>query len=169
MRTSRIEHDDWLYELYSIDHAAEEFPGFEDAVRYWRSLPDLGGIPAWSAFEALDLKSWMGWMSVYFLDYGPPRRLFARLVGSRVAEIIGHDNTGKELIPSTTETTDIRTFLQVDFDFHFNVGGGKIGYREGPTRVELGSWEMVRSVELPFANAGGIGDRVVKFHIFETG
>lgn len=59
--------------------------------------PSAGLLPSRSAFDMLDFKPWLGWVSIYDIEYGDPIRFKIRLAGTQVTIIEQADNTGRYL------------------------------------------------------------------------
>jgi hypothetical protein len=80
-----------------VDPRASGNPFLIELYEGWLGLRPPGRrMPAWSDAEIIDLKPWMGWLTIYGLE---PDRSDARyrLVGSAFAEAAGYDMTGKML------------------------------------------------------------------------
>lgn len=63
---------------------------------WWLEQRNGAAIPAWSTIDVVDLKEWMGWLTVYGILPNQSDAKF-RLVGTRFAETAGLDLTGKML------------------------------------------------------------------------
>jgi hypothetical protein len=63
---------------------------------WWLQQRNGAAIPAWSDIDVIELKEWMGWLTVYGILPDRSDAKF-RLVGTRFAETAGLDLTGRML------------------------------------------------------------------------
>lgn len=71
---------------------------FANIVDFWEERrPGPGLIPARAHFDMADFRPWIGWVSIYDIEYGDPVRFRVRLAGTKVTLIEQADNTGRYL------------------------------------------------------------------------
>ena len=71
---------------------------FQTIVTTWEERrPGPGLIPARQAFDMTDFLPWIGWVSIYEIEYGEVPRFKIRLVGTNITRIEQGDNTGRYL------------------------------------------------------------------------
>lgn len=71
---------------------------FATIVRLWESRrPGPGLLPSRAQFDMTDFLDWIGWVSIYDIEYGDPVRFRIRLAGTQVTVIEQADNTGRYL------------------------------------------------------------------------
>lgn len=71
---------------------------FAPIVGLWESRrPGPGLLPARQNFDMPDFGPWIGWVSIYQIEYGAPIRFKIRLAGVQVTMIERADNTGRFL------------------------------------------------------------------------
>ena len=71
---------------------------FADIVDLWEARsPGPGLLPARADFDMTDFMDWIGWVSIYEIEYGDPIRFIIRLAGTQVTKIEQADNTGRYL------------------------------------------------------------------------
>jgi hypothetical protein len=71
---------------------------FADIVDLWEARrPGPGLLPSRADFDMTDFMPWIGWVSIYEIEYGDPIRLKIRLVGTSITVIEQADNTGRYL------------------------------------------------------------------------
>ncbi|WP_416899118.1 MAG: PAS domain-containing protein [Minwuia sp.] len=75
----------------SLDFQNELAPRLLDR---WQSRRSNGGLPARRDFDVLELKDFMGWLCVAEVAPGGDDLVY-RLIGTRIVEKVGRDNTGK--------------------------------------------------------------------------
>lgn len=71
---------------------------FADIVDLWEARrPGPGLLPSRADFDMTDFMAWIGWVSIYEIEYGDPIRFKIRLVGTNITVIEQADNTGRYL------------------------------------------------------------------------
>lgn len=71
---------------------------FSKIVDLWEEKrPAPGRLPARADFDMVDFKPWIGWVSIYDIEYGNPIRFRIRLAGTEITVIEQADNTGRYL------------------------------------------------------------------------
>jgi len=71
---------------------------FADIVDLWEARrPGPGLLPSRADFDMTDFMDWIGWVSIYEIEYGDPIRFIIRLAGTQVTKIEQADNTGRYL------------------------------------------------------------------------
>jgi len=86
---------DWTRELLDLETPSAALGPFESIAELWRGKRKDGALPAWRDFDFADFKGWYGWLSVYDVIGRQPFDFRARLWGSQLVDLLGHDMTGK--------------------------------------------------------------------------
>lgn len=103
----------WLYETFEPDLEPEMLPGFENIVRLWQGKCGGRPAPAWAEFDFHDFAGWHGRIILADVTYDPFDFRY-RLVGTKVAERLRKDYTGKlytEMVRDGMDPID-------DFEFY---------------------------------------------------
>lgn len=90
-----FDYPDWIRETYDLDTPSMALGGFQSFVELWRGKCRNGAFPAWRDFDFHDFTHWHGWLSVYDVTGRDPFDFHARLWGTELVELLGHDMTGK--------------------------------------------------------------------------
>lgn len=77
-----------------LDTPAELFGPLAGFVSIWRAKWIGDRLPGWSAFDFYDFTGWHGLIYVDQVLACRPLEMRCRLWGSRLAELLGHDETG---------------------------------------------------------------------------
>lgn len=81
--------------LLPPDTPAGRFGPLAGLVEIWRSKRRPGALPAWRDFDFYDFVGWHGLVYVDEVVTRDPLDLRCRLWGTRLAELLGADETGK--------------------------------------------------------------------------
>lgn len=76
------------------DTPPERFGPLAGFVSIWRAKWQDGRIPGWSAFDFYDFVGWHGLVYVDEVLTRRPLEMRCRLWGSRLVDLLGHDETG---------------------------------------------------------------------------
>jgi len=103
----------WLYETFETDLEPDMLSGFENMVRLWQEKRGGRPAPAWADFDFHDFEGWHGRITLADVIYDPFDFRY-RLVGTKVAERLNKDYTGKlytEMVRDGMDPLD-------DFEFY---------------------------------------------------
>jgi len=76
------------------DTPPERFGPLAGFVEIWRGKWRDGRLPGWSAFDFYDFTGWHGYVYVDEVVLRDPLDMRCRLWGSRLVDLLGHDETG---------------------------------------------------------------------------
>ncbi|WP_421866198.1 PAS domain-containing protein [Parvibaculum sp.] len=129
-----------------------------DLFQYWLSLPRGSGLPSSSDFDPAAIRSWLADMTI--MSVNGPGDIRHRLVGTGIADRLGYDATGKNLLdfidPSYRE--------QCARDMHevaWRPCGWQVRYL---THYPSGRVANVQSIYLPLKGPAGQPPRIVSVH-----
>ncbi len=156
----------WRYETFSLDAPADSFDIFAGPVRMWREKagPERPA-PDWRDITLADLEGWWGWSQVYDLA-DPVEAVFrVRLWGSRLAQVLGYDITGKIIrAADSAPAADARLITRNDLEFaRYLLDEGLIGRGSGPLNIEHGIDINYFEIMLPLSADGQAFDKLLYF------
>ena len=104
--------------LNAVESADQlRLPGTKQIYSFWQSLTADGVVPAREDFDPADLGRWLANLSMIDVTRqtdGPGAKddLFFRIIGTRIAEAVGRDDTGKWLseVGYNDERREIQAF-----------------------------------------------------------
>lgn len=138
-----------------LDTPAETFGPLAEFVRIWHSKRLGRQVPAWRDFDFYDFKGLHGWIHVDEVIGRDPFDMRCRLWGTRLVELLQHDETGRRLRESPSALEDGL------IDFHERIiGQPMIGVNLG-TSHSYGRWIDFTVVKLPCTGADGDVDTMV--------
>lgn len=118
MNSPTSDSSDWEYRVYSCETRAADLGVFASIVELWNARRAPGRLPAWRDFRFEDFVGWYGWVSVCDVTYEPIFDTRYRLWGTRVAEILGYDMTGRSPRRNSEPPSEYEGgYSQVEFDF----------------------------------------------------
>jgi hypothetical protein len=133
-----------------------------DLFRYWQSLPRENGLPAQSDFDPAAIRGWLPDMTI--VSVNAPDDLHQRLVGTGIADRLGFDGTGKNLL----DFIDPSYRRQCARDMHevaWRPCGWQVRYL---THYPSGRVAHVQSIYLPLRGPAGQPPRIVSVHTPEN-
>lgn len=129
-----------------------------DLFQYWLSLPREEGLPSSSDFDPAAARSWLADMTI--LSVNSPTEILHRLVGTGIAERLGYDATGKNLL----DFIDASYRQQCARDMH-EVAWRPCGWQARYlTHYPSGRVANVQSIYLPLKGPAGQAPRIVSIH-----
>lgn len=143
------------------EHAPSPILGIKmhtDLFQYWQSLPRSGGLPLYSDFDPAAARSWLADMTI--LSVNGPDEIRHRLVGTAIADRLGYDATGKNLldfIDPSYRSQCARDMLEVVY----RPCGWQVRYL---THYPSGRIAHVQSIYLPLQGPAGQPPRIVSVH-----
>ena len=84
------------WRIHPIDAPSFLFGPFLKVVEQWRSKCRAGRFPNWSDYDITDFAGWYGWISLNRID-PTARDVFVELFGTRMAEALGMELTGRNM------------------------------------------------------------------------
>ena len=129
-----------------------------ELFQYWQSLPRENGIPDASDFNPMATRQWLP--EIAMLSLTGPEEITQRLVGTGVAERLGFDATGTNLL----DLVDPSYRRQCARDMH------EVGYRPCGWQVRYlthypsGRLAHVQSIYLPLRGPAGQPPRILSLH-----
>lgn len=133
-------------------------PKVKKLVEYWRSIHPGKGLPGRQHFDPGDVPSLLS--NIWLVDvFHEPLRFRFRLLGTRIVEYAGEDNTGK-WIHERWPGFDLNVYRQV-------VDTKQPNWSRGPSkfRPEKDYYELER-VRLPLASDGETVDMILVLTLF---
>lgn len=132
-------------------------PPFAGLFKLWDLKRAGRAYPARGDFDPLEMKPWLGWLSLLDVLPGPPMDFRYRLVGTKTAEQYGIDLTGKLF----TEACFIGTPAEAQAAMTEFVRIGKVRYRNDPIEDMRGFASMRERIYLPLAEDGKTIDMIL--------
>lgn len=132
-------------------------PPFAGLFKLWDSKRTGHTYPARGDFDPLEMKPWLGRLSLLDVLPGPPMDFRYRLVGTMTAEQYGIDLTGKLF----TEACFIGTPAEAQAAMTEFVRIGKVRYRNDPVEDMRGFASMRERIYLPLAEDGKTIDMIL--------
>lgn len=134
----------------------------EELVSYWEGLRPDGGLPGRQHLDPVDIPSALA--NIWLIDVQrEPMRFRFRLVGTRVANFLGCDPTGRwidEAYPSLPGSS-------IEKDFITCATGGQPRWRRGPPFMEAGKdYVQVERIALPLAANGSDVDMLLCLSLY---
>ncbi len=129
-----------------------------DLFQYWLSLPRESGIPEASDFNPMAARQWLPEMAMFSL--ASPEEIPHRLVGTGLAERLGFDATGTNLL----DFVDPSYRRQCSRDMHeagYRPCGWQVRYL---THYPSGRVAHVQSIYLPLRGPAGQRPRILSLH-----
>ncbi|MBO6521199.1 MAG: hypothetical protein JJ900_09780 [Rhodospirillales bacterium] len=156
----------WRYETFPLDALADSFGVFAGPVAMWREKagPERP-VPDWPDISLNDLEGWWGWTHVYdALD--PSEAAFrVRLWGSRLAQVLGYDITGKIIrAEESAAAANPQLITRNDLEFARHLlDKGLIGRGSGPLNIEYDVDIDYFEIMLPMSADGRTFDKILNF------
>ena len=129
-----------------------------DLFQYWLSLPREGGIPSAADFNPMATRQWLPEIAMFSL--ASSEEIIHRLVGTGVAERLGFDATGTNLL----DYVDPSYRRQCARDMHeagYRPCGWQVRYL---THYPSGRMAHVQSIYLPLKGPAGQRPRILSLH-----
>ncbi len=129
-----------------------------DLFQYWLSLPRENGIPEASDFNPMAARQWLPEMAMFSLV--SPEEISHRLVGTGLAERLGFDATGTNLL----DFVDPSYRRQCSRDMHeagYRPCGWQVRYL---THYPSGRMAHIQSIYLPLRGPAGQRPRILSLH-----
>ncbi|RVU38868.1 PAS domain-containing protein [Hwanghaeella grinnelliae] len=124
---------------------------FANIVDLWEARrPGPGLLPARADFDMTDFMDWIGWVSIYEIEYGDPIRFKIRLAGTQVTKIEQADNTGRYL--DEVFPPDKHPLVYPPYFEALEIGGPVYLQRDVPTKS--GVAKTMSKLVLPVAEDG---------------
>lgn len=126
-------------------------------LEFWHARGDGQGVPAWSDFDVVGLRQWLGDINlIEAVDDG--NDFFFRIYGTRLAEAMGFDMTGKRV----SQLSD-RRLVGMSLTLYRTVlaqGAPQFMFHRAPTSTVQRYWLRLA---MPVASRDGRVDRVLGF------
>ena len=130
-------------------------PAGRDIQRLWHEKAAGGQMPARADFSIDELKPWLG--RLILADILPGFDLFYRVHGTKLAEMLGQELTGKRL--SDLQPPELRERIRADYAELVAVRRPLV-FRRRRSYGERGSF-LVERILLPLSHAGETVDQVL--------
>lgn len=139
-----------MYETFERGLEPGLLPGCEDLVRMWQNKRGDRPVPAWTDFDFHDFTGWHGRITLADVTYDPFDFRY-RLVGTKVAERLRKDYTGKfytQMVQDGMDPID-------DFEFYEMICRGMLVARlSGDLRWAGKTSVSVTFVDFPLSDDG---------------
>lgn len=146
----------WQHDFLAID-GADDIPGASDLLALWRGRRGGRMMPAWSDFEMIDFRPWIGNVSVDEIRSNP-FDCVTRLWGTGLTALYGFDATGRSL----RDSYELRGLTPEDFAFWERVALTPcIGIGRGTIDWQNREHVSVMRVFLPLAGATGLASMIM--------
>ncbi len=154
---------DWEYRVCSCETPAADFGVFASIVELWNARRTPGRLPAWRDFRFEDFVGWYGWICVCDVVYEPIFDTRYRLWGTRVAEILGYDMTGRSPRRNSAAPFEYEGgYSQAEFDFLETLARQPaIGVTSGSIHWQGRDHVSYEEITLPLSDAGDAVDRLL--------
>lgn len=135
----------------------------EQLVSYWEGIRPDGGLPGRQHLDPIDIPSVLA--NIWLIDVQrEPMRFRFRLVGTRVADFLGQDPTGRWI----DETYPSFPGSPIEDDFVACATAGEPRWRRGSPFMEAGKdYIQVERVALPLAANGSDADMLLCLSLYE--
>ncbi|MAU59596.1 PAS domain-containing protein [Parvibaculum sp.] len=133
-----------------------------DLFQYWLSLPRASGIPNASDFDPAAARSWLADMTI--LTVNGPEEIRHRLVGTGIADRLGYDATGKNLL-DFVDPSYRRQCARDMLEVAWRPCGWQVRYL---THYPSGRVAHVQSIYLPLKGPERQPPRIVSVHTPEN-
>ncbi len=162
-------YEGWTNQSFDLDADADAFGTFASFVELWRNKAPPGGLPAWNDFGLEELEPWWGWLCVLDTVDDDPTAFRARLWGTRIAEVLDCEYTGKVLTRSASDIVhDARAIAHDDLTFYRDlIDNRRIGRSFGPAADRIGNPGIYSEVCLPLSSDGQTIDAIMFAGQFE--
>lgn len=142
-----------------LDPRVSDAEEVTELYAWWLAQKGDKPLPAWSDVEVMELKPWMGWLTIYGMlpDHSDAR---FRLVGSEFASAVGLDLTGRLLSEQSYSLTPAIVLRNL----HRIIAHGHACLQRNPIPIIPNHYARPSDrLWMPFAEPGQPVDRVVLF------
>lgn len=129
-----------------------------DLFAYWSTLPATDGVPLAADFKPAEFARWLPDTTI--IEVISPTVSIYRLAGTRVAERMGHDPTGVNLLDLVAEETR----MQASRDLHEIVRRPCGVHLKYVNTYSSGRVATIESLYLPLKPPAGSNPRVIAVH-----
>ena len=143
-----------------VDPRESNSPKVVRLYEWWLDKMRDGAIPAWSDIDVIELKPWMGWLTVYGILPDQSDAKF-RLVGTRFAEAAGLDLTGRML---SAQSYSLTPEIVMENLRRIIAHGHACGQQNQISVIPYDDLRPSERLWLPFAESGQPVDRVMLFY-----
>ncbi|WP_420345684.1 PAS domain-containing protein [Pelagibius sp.] len=130
-----------------LDPGEDDLPTemLRQVLRYWRSLPRVGGIPDRIKVEPEDLRPALGYLMLIDVLTGPgigPGDFRYALYGTKIAEVSGFDMTGKSVWEVAT-TGAIQRFFAACYEAAVTLRKPLLTVHQAPPSITVSHWHRL--------------------------
>ena len=137
-------------------------PEIREIVDHWHAIRPNGGLPGRQHFDPLDVPRLLPSIRMLDVDGAPPR-FKARLMGTKMRDSVGYEQTGKWLDEVYPDFETSSAFLGLNAVIHT----GTLNWRRGHPMLFYGKEFMtIERVYLPLARDGVAVDMILTYLLF---
>lgn len=101
--------------MQDIVGAIQDIPMLSSLYKYWDSKRGDRAVPAWSTFDPVEMRDWLGYLNLVEVEEGRAKFRY-RIFATNIARIIGRDMTGIGVHESAPDIVEelIKTYVTVE-------------------------------------------------------